>query len=153
MYLFKERVANPHPLNKFPQNKKKFKKNFGKFLIFGGGGGGREGVGVILFIPRTVSKHKIQLLPSKVCAILYLFKERVANPHPLNKFPQNKKKFKKNFGKFLIFGGGGGGGEGVGVILFIPRTVLKHKIQLLPCKVCAISYLSKETVANPHPRM
>ena len=51
--------------------------------------GGGKGVGVILFIPRTVSKHKIQLLPSKVCAIWYLFKERVAKPHPLKKFSQN----------------------------------------------------------------
>ena len=47
----------------------------------------------------------------------------------------------------------GGGGEGVGVILFVPRTVSKDNIQLLPCKVCAILYLSKERVANPHPRM
>ena len=39
-------------------------------------------VGVILFTPRTVSKHKIQLLPSKVCAILYLSNDRVADPHP-----------------------------------------------------------------------
>ena len=52
-------------------------------------------VGVIFLILKTVSKYEIQLLPSKVCAILYLFKERVANPHPLNKFPQNKIKFKK----------------------------------------------------------
>ena len=110
---------------------------------------GWEGAGVILFIPGTVSKHKIQLFPSEVCSILYLLKEKVANPHPLKKCSQNKIKFKKNFEKFLIFGGGGG----VGVILLIPRTVLKHKIQLLPCKVCAISYLSKERVANPHPRM
>ena len=40
-------------------------------------------VGVILFIPRTVSKHKVQLLPSKVCAILHLLNKEVANPHPL----------------------------------------------------------------------
>ena len=113
---------------------------------------GGKGAGVILFIPRTVSKHKIQLFPSEVCSILYLLKEKVANPHPLKKCSQNKIKFKKNFGKFLIFGGGGGR-EGVGVILFIPRTVSKYKRQLLPCKVCAISYLSKEKVANPHPRM
>ena len=39
------------------------------------------------------------------------------------------------------------------VILFIPITVLKHKIQLLPCKVCAFLYLSKDRVANPYPRM
>ena len=122
------------------------------FFFLGGG----KGAGVILFIPRTVLKHKIQLFPSEVCSILYLLEKKVANPHPLKKCSQNKIKFKKNFGKFLIFGvggGGGGGREGVGVILFIPRTVLKHKIQLLPCKVCAISYLSKERVANPHPRM
>ena len=37
---------------------------------------------VFFFIPRTLSKHKIQLLPSKVCAFLYLSKDRVANPHP-----------------------------------------------------------------------
>ena len=41
------------------------------------------GVGVILFIPRTVSKHKIQLFPSKVCATLYLSKKRVAHSIPL----------------------------------------------------------------------
>ena len=51
--------------------------------------GGGKGVGVILFIPRTVSKHKIQLLPSKVCAIWYLFKKRVVKPHPLKNFSQN----------------------------------------------------------------
>ena len=120
LYLLKDRVANPTPLNKY------FKKNFLEIFFLGGG----EGVGVILFIPRTVSKHKVQLLPSKVCAILYLLKERVANPHPLNKFSQNIIK----------------------IILFISRTVSKHKIQLLPCKVCAILYLSKDRVANPHPR-
>ena len=70
------------------------------------------GVGVILFIPRTVSKHKIQLLPSKVCAIWYLSKERVANPHPLKKFSQNIIKLKKNFWKFFIFFGGGEGWGG-----------------------------------------
>ena len=41
-----------------------------------------EGVGVILFIPRTVLKHKVQLLLSKVFAVLYLLKDRVANPYP-----------------------------------------------------------------------
>ena len=45
----------------------------------------------------------------------------------------------------------GGGGKEVGVIFFIPRTVLKHKIQLFPNKLCAILYLSKYTVAHPHP--
>ena len=35
------------------------------------------GVGVILFIPRTVAKHKLQLLPKKLCAILHLLKDRV----------------------------------------------------------------------------
>ena len=39
----------------------------------------------------------------------------------------------KFFGNFFIFRGG----EEVGVSLFIPRTVSKYKIQLLPCKVCA----------------
>ena len=71
--------------------------------------------GVILFIPITVSKHKIQLHPSKVCAILYLLKERVANPHPLKKFSQNIIKLKKNFWKFFNFGvvgEGWGGGRG-----------------------------------------
>ena len=75
------------------------------FLILGGG----KGAEVILFIPRTVSKHKIQLFPSEVCSILYLLKEKVANPHPLKKCSQNKIKLKKNFGKFLILGGWGGG--------------------------------------------
>ena len=58
---------------------------------------------VILFTSRTVSKHKVQLLTSKVCAILYLLKEEVANPHPLKKMSQNIIKKKKNFGLFLIF--------------------------------------------------
>ena len=53
-------------------------KNFFQFFL-----GGGEGIGVILFIPRTVSKHKVQLLPSKVCTILHLLKEEVAYPHPL----------------------------------------------------------------------
>ena len=76
-------VANPTPLNTFFKNIIQLKKFFWKTFLFLGGG---KGVGVILFIPRTVSKHKIQLLPSKVCAIWYLFKERVANPHPLKNF-------------------------------------------------------------------
>ena len=46
----------------------KIKKIFGNFL------GGGEGIRVILFIPRTVSKYKVQLLPSKVCDFLYLLK-------------------------------------------------------------------------------
>ena len=79
---------------------------------------GGKGAGVILFIPRTVSKHKIQLFPSEVCSILYLLKEKVANPHPLKKCSQNKIKFKKNFGKFLIFGGGGGQGGGRGNFIY-----------------------------------
>ena len=64
--------------------------------------GGGEGIGVILFIPRTVSKYKIQLLPSEVCAILYILKEGVVNPHPLNKFSQNIIKLKKKFWEFFI---------------------------------------------------
>ena len=75
--------------------------------------GGGEGVGVILFIPRTVSKHKVQFLPSKVCAILHLLKEEVANPTPLNKFSQNIIKIKKSFWKFFNFWGMRGGVEGV----------------------------------------
>ena len=71
--------------------------------------GGGKGAGVILFIPRTVSKHKIQLFPSEVCSILYLLKEKVANPHSLKKCSQNKIKFEKNFEKFFIFGDGGVG--------------------------------------------
>ena len=66
-------------------------------------------------------------------------------------------KLKKKFLEIFSFLGnerGWGGGEvGVVVILFIPRTVSKHKIQPLPCKVCAILYLSKDRVAHPHPRM
>ena len=69
---------------------------------------------VIFFIPRTVSKHKIQLLPSKVCAFLYVLKKRVVNPHPLKNFSQNIIKLKKNFGNFLIVFGGGGEGWGGG---------------------------------------
>ena len=79
----KKKVANPHHLKKFSQNIIKLKKNLEIFNFFlGGGVRGGEVVGVILFIPRTVSKHKRQLLPSKVCAILHLLKDGVANPHP-----------------------------------------------------------------------
>ena len=53
-------------------------KIFLEILFLGGG----EGVGVILFIPRTVSKHKVQLLRSKVCAVSHLLKKKVANPTP-----------------------------------------------------------------------
>ena len=81
--------------------------------------------------------------PLQPCAILYLFKYRVANLTPLNKFFKNPIKIIKKFGNFFIFREW----EGVGVILFIP----KHKVQLLPSKVCAILYLLKEGVANPHP--
>ena len=100
-----------------------------------------------------ILKHKIQILPNKVCAFLYLLNKRVANLHPIKKNFQNIIKLKKNFGNFLIFWGGDGDGEGVGVIFFIPKTVSKHKIQLLPSKVCAFLYQSKERIANPHPRM
>ena len=41
-----------------------------------------------------------------------------------------------------------GGGEGVEVILFIPRTVSKHKIHLLPSKVCAIWYMKKSSLRH-----
>ena len=81
-----------------------------------------------------------------------VFFERKKLVTRLPNFSQNIIKLKKNLGIFH-FGGGMRGGEVVGVILFIPRTVSKHKRQLLPCKVCAILYLSKERVANPHPRM
>ena len=87
-----------------------------------------------------------QLLLSKPCVILYLLKDRVANPTPLNKFFKNIIKEKKFFGNFFIFRGWGGDR----VILFISRTVSKYKVQLLPSKVCAILYLLKEGVANPH---
>ena len=66
----------------------------------------RVGVGVLLFIPRTVSKHKIQLLSSKLRAILYLSKYRIANPRPLKNFFKNI--IRKVFENFLIFGGWGG---------------------------------------------
>ena len=79
------------------------KKIFWKTFLFLGGG---KGVGVFLFIPRTVSKHKIQLLPSKVCAILYILKERVANPNPLKFFSQNIMIEKKVLEIFLFLGDG-----------------------------------------------
>ena len=104
---------------------------------------------VILFIPRTVSKHKIQLLPSKVCAIFYLLKDKVATPNSLKKFSQNIIKIFLKNGNFFYFWRMGRGW----VIVFIPRTVSKHKIQLLPIQVCAILYLSKDRVAIPHTRM
>ena len=85
-------------------------------------------------------KYFKQLFLCKPYAILYLLKDRVANLTPLNDV------FKNIIKKIFL-----GGGEGVGVVLFIPRTVLKHKIQLLPNKVCAILQLIKEKVANPHP--
>ena len=44
-----------------------------------------------------------------------------------------------------------GVGIGVGLILFIPRTVLKQNIQFLLREICAIFYLLKDTVAKPHP--
>ena len=78
-------------------------------IFFGGG----EGVKVVLFIPRRVSKHKVQLLPSKVCAIFHLLKEGVANPHPFNKFSQSIFKIKKSFWNFFNFWGMIGGVEGV----------------------------------------
>ena len=61
-YLLKDREANLTPLNKFFKNI--IKKNFFLFL------GNVEGVRVILIVPRTVTKHTVQLLPFKVCAIL-----------------------------------------------------------------------------------
>ena len=66
--------------------------------------GGEEGVGVTLFIPIIVSKHKVQLLPSKVCAILHLLKVGVVNPHSFKEIFSNIIKIKKVFGNFLIFG-------------------------------------------------
>ena len=85
----KRESSRPPPLKKFPQNIIKIKKSFWKFFNFWGMVGNGVGVRVILFIPRTVSKHKIQLLPSKVCPFLYLLKERVANPHPQCDLTQN----------------------------------------------------------------
>ena len=58
-------------------------------------GGGRKGGRGNFIHSKNSFKHKIQLFPSKVCATLYLFKERVANPHPLKKFSQNIIKLKK----------------------------------------------------------
>ena len=107
----------------------KQKKNLEFFKV---GGRGRGSFFIIL-------RYLKQLLLSKHCAILYLFKDEVANPTPLNKFFKNiiKKKFLKNFLEILF--------------LFIPRTVSKQKVQLLPSKVCAILDLFKVGVANPHP--
>ena len=50
-------------LSEFSQNVITNKNKFSEIFIF-------FGVEVILFILRTVTKHKIQLLPNKVCAIL-----------------------------------------------------------------------------------
>ena len=97
------------------------KKNLEFLNFFKGRGRGRGNFFIIL-------RYLKQLLLSKPCPILYLFKDRVANPTPLNKF---------------YF-------EGGWINLFIPRTVSKHKIQLLPSKVCAFLHLLKG-VANPHP--
>ena len=77
----------------------------GRVAMTGNCFGGGEGVWVILFIPRTVSKHKVQLLPSKVCAILHLLKKGVANPPPPNKFSQSIIKIKKSFWNFFNFWG------------------------------------------------
>ena len=65
--------------------------------------GGGERVGVILFIQRIVSKDKIQLLPSKVCAILYLSKDKAANPYHLKCTFHNIIANKKVLKNFLIF--------------------------------------------------
>ena len=108
------------------------------------GGGGGRGRGNFFIILRYLN----QLLLNKPCAILHLLKDRVANPTPLNKFFKNiiKKIFLKNLLEIFL-----GGGEGARVSLFIPRIVSKHKVQLLPSKVCAILHLFKKNVANPHP--
>ena len=50
-------------LSEFSQNVITNKNKFSEIFIF-------FGVEVILFILRTVTKHKIQLLPKTVCAIL-----------------------------------------------------------------------------------
>ena len=63
-----------------------------EIILFLGGG---EEIGVILFIPRAVSKYEVQLLPSKVCAILY---------PPLINFLKISLNLKKIFGNFFIFG-------------------------------------------------
>ena len=75
-------------------------------------------------------------------AIIFVKKKRVTR---LPNFPDRR----IIIGNFFIFRGW----RGVRVILFVPRTVSKHKIQLLPYKVCAILYQSKDRVANPHRRM
>ena len=62
------------------------------------GGGGGRGRGNFFIILRYLN----QLLLNKPCAILYLLKDRVANPTPLNKFFKNIKT--KKF--FLGWGGG-----------------------------------------------
>ena len=43
--------------------------------------GDGEGVWVILFVPRTVSKHELQLLPSKVpeCDLIQNLQKKVLN--------------------------------------------------------------------------
>ena len=43
------------------------------------------------------------------------------------------------------------GGDGVGVILFIPRTVLKHKIQLPPAKFALFRTYQKKGQLTPTP--
>ena len=83
LYLSKDSTANPHPLKKIFSQNIVFKKSIWKFLIYWGGGGGKREVEGILFIPKTVSKYKIQLLFSEVCTFLYLSKDREANLHPI----------------------------------------------------------------------
>ena len=46
-----------------------------------------------------------KFLPSKPCAILYLFKYNIAIPTPLNKFAQNIITNQKRFWKLKIFQG------------------------------------------------
>ena len=65
--------------------------------FFKGEGRGRSSFFIIL-------RYLKQLFHSKPCAILYLFKDGVADPTPFNKFSQNIIKIKKVFGNFLIFG-------------------------------------------------
>ena len=79
------------------------------FGIFQGGGRGRGNFFIIL-------RYLKQLLLSKPCAILYLFKDRVANPTPLNKFFKNIIEIKKILKIFLEIFLFLGGGEGVEVI-------------------------------------
>ena len=69
-------------------------KNFFNFFKVG------VGKGVVFLILLIDLK---QLLPSKPLAILYLLKERVANPTPLNKFFKNIIKIKKFFETFFYF--------------------------------------------------